>query len=491
MAKDARFDGLFFVGVTSTKIYCRPICPVRAPKEAHCRFLRSAQAAEVAGFRPCLRCRPELAPGNAPVDNGQRIAYLIAKRIEDGALEERAALKSIAKDFALSSRQVRRIISKELGVAPIQFIQTRRLLLAKQLLTETKLQVTEVAYASGFASLRRFNDAFVSRYQMAPTRLRRRAGEGTEPAGCSGALRLQLSFRPPYDWAGMLAFLRARALPGVEWVTNEFYARTVQLGERQGWFKVTMAPARRSLLLEFAPSLTPILPALLGRVRDLFDLNARPDVIFQHLSQDGVLGARVNLNPGLRVPGAFHGFELGVRAILGQQITVKAGTTLAGRLVSALGGPIQTPFPELHRLTPRAARIAGETPENLATLGILLARGRSLMALARVQVSGELSLEGGHYPDPEIAIARLANLPGIGPWTAHYIAMRALRWPDAFPSGDLALRNNLGGVSTKELDAISQAWRPWRSYAVLQVWNQAKPAVHEETKAEPETLISQ
>jgi AraC family transcriptional regulator of adaptative response / DNA-3-methyladenine glycosylase II len=286
LARDTRFDGVFFVGVTSTGIYCRPICPVKPPKEVNCRFYSSAQEAEQAGFRPCLRCRPELAPGNAPVDSAQRIAHQIVRRIEEGMTDERAALEAIAGEFELSSRQMRRIIQKELGVPPIQLLLTRRLLLAKQLLTETKLPVTEVAFASGFASLRRFNDAFSSRYRMPPTRLRKKAVRDPISTNGDETSTVQLSYRPPYDWVGMLSFLKARELKGVEWVTNAFYARTVHIGERKGWIKVTQAKEKNALMLEFTHELTPVLPALLGRVRDLFDLNARPDVISGQLGKD-------------------------------------------------------------------------------------------------------------------------------------------------------------------------------------------------------------
>ena len=351
-ARDARFDGVFFVGVTSTGIYCRPICPVKTPKEANCRFFDSAQETEQAGFRPCLRCRPELAPGSAPVDDAQRIAELIVQRLEEGAIEGNAGLEDIAGQFELSSRQIRRIVQKELGVPPIQLLLTRRLLLAKQLLTETVLPVTEIAFASGFSSLRRFNDAFNGRYRMAPTRLRKKATEGGAAIADSTTSTLQLSYRPPYDWNGVLAFLSARALAGIEWVTSEAYARTVTLGDTRGWIRVTHAPKKRALMLEFTHTLTPALPALLCRVRALFDLNARPDMIAKHLARDARLAVAVKGNPGLRVPGAFNGFEMGLRAILGQQVTVKAATTIACRFVEAFGDPIVTPFPELHRLTP-------------------------------------------------------------------------------------------------------------------------------------------
>ena len=281
---------------------------------------------------------------------------------------------------------------------------------------------------------------------------------------------LQLSYRPPYDWNGVLAFLAARALAGVEHVTNRSYARTVRLGNARGWIRVTQSRHRHALLVEFTDGLTPMLPALLGCTRALFDLDARPDVIGRCLGRDARLAAAVKANPGMRVPGAFNGFELGLRAILGQQITVKAATTIAGRFVQAFGEPVVTPLPELNRFTPLPARIGRASVDDIARHGIVAARARSIIALARMQRSAGICLDGGAHRNPEESIRRLAELPGIGPWTAHYIAMRALRWPDAFPKEDIAVRNNLGGVTAKEAEALSEAWRPWRSYAVMHVW---------------------
>ena len=474
-AHDSRFDGVFFVGVTSTGIYCRPICPAKTPKEANCRFFDTPQEAEQAGFRPCLRCRPELAPGSAPVDDAQRIAQLIVQRLEEGTLDEKAGLEDIADQFELSSRQIRRIVQKELGVPPIQLLLTRRLLLAKQLLTETTLPITEIAFASGFSSLRRFNDAFSIRYRMPPTRLRQKATDGAAAIAENQTSTLQLSYRPPYDWKGILAFLAARALKGVEPVTADSYARTVRLGAAKGWIRVTQSPKKHALMVEFTHTLTPVLPALLARVRALFDLDARPDLIASHLKKDPRLAAAVTANPGVRVPGAFNGFEIGVRAILGQQVTVKAATTIACRFVEAFGDEIVTPFAELHRLTPTPARVAAVRVDAIARHGIIAARARSIIALADAQSSPSLCLDGGTHQNPDDSIKRLTELPGIGEWTAHYIAMRALRWPDAFPKEDIAVRNNLGGVTSREAEALSQAWRPWRSYAVMHVWRMATP----------------
>ena len=472
-SRDARFDGVFFVGVTSTDIYCRPICPAKTPRERHCRFFDTPQEAEQAGFRPCLRCRPELAPGSAPVDDAQRIAQLMVQRLEEGHLDEKAGLEAISSEFELSSRQIRRIIQAELGVPPIQLLLTRRLLLAKQLLTETTLNITEVAFASGFSSLRRFNDAFAGRYGMPPTQLRRRATTDAGAAAAHETSTLQLSYRPPFDWHGLLAFLGTRALEGVEHVTDDAYARTVRLGNAVGWIRVTQARGKHALLVEFTHSLTPVLPPLLSRVRALFDLTARPDVIAKHLGRDPRLAAAVKSNPGMRVPGGFHGFELGLRAILGQQVTVKAATTVAGRCVEAFGDVVQTPFDALRRLSPTPARMALATVDDIARHGIIAARARSIIALAHALESGDVSLDGSAHRSPDDALRTLTALPGIGAWTAHYIAMRALHWPDAFPKEDIAVRNALGGVTATEAEQLSQRWRPWRSYAVMHAWRLA------------------
>ncbi len=466
---DPRFDGVFFVGVTSTGIYCRPVCPAKVPRQENCRFFGSAEAAEKASFRPCLRCRPELAPGNAPVDNAHRIVHLMVQRINEGFADDGVGLDEIAAQFQISSRQLRRIVQKELGVSPIELMQTRRLLLAKQLLTETKLPITEIAFASGFSSLRRFNDAFSRCYRMSPTRLRREGAEPHKAITFGDTSTLQLSYRPPYAWQAILEFLSARMMKGVEFVTDGSYSRTVRLGKCTGWIRVTHAPEKHALMVEFTHSLTPVLPALLGRLRNLFDLTARPDLIAGHLMKDKTLKASVIKNPGLRVPGAFDGFEMAVRAILGQQITVKAATTVACRFAEAFGEEIETPFPELTRLSPLAEQVGKADVDKVAGLGIVSARSRCIIALAQAFSSGSLKLDSG--ASPELAIQQLVALPGIGQWTAHYIAMRSLRWPDAFPKEDIAVRNNLGGVNAKQVEEMSQAWRPWRSYAVIHIWN--------------------
>lgn len=473
-SRDPRFDGVFFIGVTSTGIYCRPVCTARTPKVENCRFFPSAGAAEKASFRPCLRCRPELAPGNAPVDDAHRIANLIVQRIDEGMLDDGAGVETVAARFGWSSRQIRRMVQKELGVSPMELVLTHRLLLAKQLLTETALPIGQVAHASGFSSLRRFNDAFSGRYGMPPTRFRKSAGETGNTTPGAGTLSLRLAYRPPFDWPGLLRFLRARAMEGVESVTADSYLRTMRLGEHSGWMEVRHLPARHALVVELSHSLTPALPALLGRLRHVFDLSARPDVINALLARDPALAGAVAGNPGLRVPGAFDGFELAVRAILGQQVTVKAATTIAGRFAAALGEPMKTPRPGLTRLSPTPCRVAAATVDEIASLGIIQSRSRSIILLAREVAEGRLTLEAG--ADPRRTMEQLVQLPGIGAWTAHYIAMRALRWPDAFPKEDVVVRKALGGVSARRAEELSQQWRPWRSYATLHLWRGAQPA---------------
>ncbi|HET8656013.1 MAG TPA: AlkA N-terminal domain-containing protein [Longimicrobiaceae bacterium] len=471
-SRDPRFDGVFFVGVTSTGIYCRPVCTARTPKEENCRFFPSAAAAERADFRPCLRCRPELAPGLAPVDGARRVASRIACRIGEGMLDDGARLEQIAAEFHMSPRQLRRVVRRELGVSPMELVLTRRLLLAKQLLTETALPVIEIAYSSGFSSLRRFNDAFRGRYGMPPTRLRKKAATAGDP-GDSETLTLQMSYRPPFDWPGLLDFLDERALGGVESVAEGAYSRTVKLGGQTGWIRLGRVPGKSALRVELSHSLAPVLPALLGRLKHLFDLSARPDLIAEHLGRDERLEAAVRRNPGLRVPGAFDGFELAVRAVLGQQVTVKGATTLAGRFVQAFGEPVRTPLPELTRLSPTPERVAVAGVGEVTALGVVRSRARSIIALAGEVASGRLRLVPG--ADPDATIAQLLALPGIGPWTAQYVAMRALRWPDAFPKEDVALRRRLGCASAAEADALSRAWRPWRSYATLHLWRSPVP----------------
>lgn len=475
VAHDTRFDGLFFVGVTSTGIYCRPVCPARTPRRNNCTFHPSAAAAERAGFRPCLRCRPELAPGNAPMDAGGRVAHAAARRIVAGALNDDSGLESLAASFRISSRQLRRIVQNELGVSPVELAQTQRLLLAKQLITETALPMIDVARAAGFGSVRRFNHLFREHYRLTPTDLRRKAGARAD----SDSLRLMLAYRPPLAWRELIGFLADRTLAGVEHVSDDGrysrYSRTVAIGDARGWITVGRCDdaQRDGLALDVSASLVPVLPAVIAAVRQQFDLDARPDVIDAHLSADRRLAGRVRAVPGLRVPGAFVGFELALRAIIGQQVTVKAARTVASRLVAAFGEPldpgIAPPALPLTHHTPSPHRLARATVGQLARLGMPGARAATIRELARAMLDGRVFLDAGD--DPDTVIAELCALPGIGEWTATCIAMRALRWPDAFPHGDLGVRKALDLTRPRELLDAADAWRPWRAYAVMHLWN--------------------
>jgi AraC family transcriptional regulator of adaptative response / DNA-3-methyladenine glycosylase II len=473
-ARDARFDGRFFTGVTSTGIYCRPVCSVRTPRRENCRFFNHAAKAESAGFRPCLRCRPELAP-QAVVwsiqDASSILAHQAARLLDepDGWGETALSVENLAGKLGVSDRHLRRIFEAKLGVSPMQYLQTRRLLTAKQLLADTDLPITHVALASGYASLRRFNAAFVAHYKLNPTQLRR-----TGATASGRGIRVKLGYRPPYDTKAMGAFFKTREVGTIERVSNEddhtSIGRTLRLQSAgktyAGWLMAAFEPARSQLVLQVSDSLCEALPTVIRRVRSMFDLDADPHAINQ------VLHPSFPDGDGLRVPGALDGFELAVRAVLGQQITVAAARTLAQRLADRFGDAIDTPYPGLTRLFPTPAVLALASPDALGALGIVKQRQRAILALARAVADGQLQLNAG--ADVMATIDALTALPGIGDWTAQYIAMRALRWPDAFPAGDVALHKALGVQEQKHparaAEARSQIWRPWRSYAVLRAW---------------------
>ncbi len=468
-ARDARFDGRFFVAVSSTGIYCRPVCTVKPPKRENCNFYPSAAAAESNGYRPCLRCRPELAPGNASVDATTRLAQAAASLMEDGTLDNKG-LDAIVASLGITDRHLRRAFSAEFGVSPVEFSQTQRLLLAKRLLTDTALPVAEVAFASGFGSVRRFNALFKQRYRLRPGQLRRQQRDGESAAIPADVLNFELSFRPPFDWPAISTFLGVRAIGGVEAVEGGCYRRTVRIPgndrEHTGWLAVAMSPVKSTLRVAVSASLAKVLPPVLSRVKALMDLACHPAEVAQTL---GVLAKR---HPGLRVPGAFDGFEMAVRAILGQQVTVAAASTVAGRLAAAFGDPVATPFDTLTTLFPTAARVAVLTPGQIAQLGMPGARARSVVALARAVADGDLVLAPN--ADTEATLDGLRGLPGIGEWTAQYIAMRALSWPDAFPHTDLGVMKALGETSARRVLAAGETWRPWRAYAVMHLWQSLK-----------------
>lgn len=457
LTHDVRFDGAFFVAVSTTGIYCRTVCMARTPRPENCTFHRSAAAAERAGFRPCFRCRPECAPGNAHIDSINRLAAAAAARIEDGALHDRS-IADLAAELHVSDRHLRRAVETEFGISPVELAQSHRLHLARRLLVDSDLPIAEVAFASGFSSLRRFNALFKERYGSTPGEFR----TARSHKAASETLTGEIAYQAPFDLDSLLGFLTLRTSSGVEAVEGARYLRTVRLGKHQGWVVVQPAVSKAVMRVELSASLTPVLPAVFARVKRLFDLGSNTGLIAERL---GELAAP---HPGLRVPGAFDGFEMAVRAILGQQISVKAATTLARRFAAAFGEPIETPFPELTRLSPSADRMAGSELDQLCELGITSARGKSILALAKAVAEGGIKLEPG--VDIERTMAKLKELPGIGEWTAQYIAMRALSWPDAFPHTDLGIYRALGESNPKRVLERAEAWRPWRSYAAMHLW---------------------
>ena len=462
--KNAGFDGLFYVGVSTTGIYCRPICPARKPRRSNCSFFPSPAAAEADGYRPCLRCRPELAPGKSGLDASTRLAETAADLIEDGFMQS-GGVKALAGRLGISERRLRRVFQAEYGAPPIQYAQTQRLHTAKRLLTDSGLPITEVAFSSGFGSLRRFNSVFKDRYGINPSQFRKGAPlKNSEPPA------LHLGYRPPLDWKGMLEFLSQRAVMGVEAVEGQAYRRIVRLTrcgkERTGWIEVYPSTKKNTLAVKIDPGLISVTPSINLRVKRLFDLSCDPTAV------DSALGDLANINPGLRPPGAFDGFELAVRAVLGQQVTVKSARTLAGRLVATFGPKADSPFPELNRAFPAPETIAGLNYNDISQLGIIPQRARAIIQLAAAVSDGGLRLEPGVHPEREIK--KMLVIPGIGAWTAHYIAMRALSWSDAFPNPDVGILKALGSPKPARAMTIANKWRPFRSYAVMRLWASLK-----------------
>jgi AraC family transcriptional regulator, regulatory protein of adaptative response / DNA-3-methyladenine glycosylase II len=480
--RDVRFDGRLFVGVTTTGIYCRPVCPARLPRRENVTFFPSAAAAEEAGFRACLRCRPETSPDMGAWRGAFNAVARALTLIESGALDD-GDVETLAERLGVGGRQLRRLFQSHLGACPIGVAQTRRVLLAKQLIHETDLPMAQVALAAGFGSVRRFNEAFQRRYERPPASLRRRAGtrEG-EPH----SVTLKLRFRPPYDWDAMLSFLAMRALPGVERVTSRGYARTIAIGEDTGTVAVTRAGEDQLAVAVRFPRLS-ALPSILARVRRVFDLGADPQQIAAHLAADSALAPLVAARPGLRVPGGWDGFELAIRAILGQQISVPAAVKLAGKLAAQYGEPLGSRWASegLTLAFPSPARLA---QADLTDFGMPRARARALCAMgAAAAADAELF---GARQSLEDAIAMLRALPGVGEWTAQYIAMRQLREPDAFPAADIGLLRALETSdrvrpTPAELLQRAEPWRPWRAYAAMHLWTADAAKLRENTHARP------
>ena len=499
---DARFDGRFFVAVSSTRIYCRPVCRVKLPKFENCLFFDLAAQAESHGYRPCMRCRPELAPRYLPwttQDASNTLALQAARWLDEPSAwhDSNPSISQLATHLGLSDRHVRRIFEAHFGVSPLQYLQTRRLLTAKQLLTDTDLPIANIALTSGFGSVRRFSDAFMTHYRLKPGQLRKtvRSSDLRAESHLSNSKKdasycsVKLSYRPPYDSQWMLEFFHKRQLKNTEFIASQAndtpatWTFSLKSGTKlyAGWLSAEFLADQPAVLLKVSDSLRDVLPQIIRQVRHLLDLDADPLAINAVL-KDSFMTDKSELTSrftGIRVPGCLNGFELAVRAILGQQVTVAAGRTFTQRLVDAFGSPIDTPFSGLTRLFPTAEALSAASGEALGQLGIVKQRQAAIVALARAVASGELSLHPGVNIDE--TMTKLCALPGVGDWTAQYIAMRALRWPDAFVAGDVALHKAMGLQNqTPPLSPIktaaaaletSQAWRPWRSYAVMRAWS--------------------
>ncbi len=466
LSRDPRFDGKFFTGVRSTRIYCRSICPVPTVKEKNVCYFATAVAAAEAGYRPCLRCRPECSPGTpAWLGTSSTVSRALRLIVESG-LEDRS-VEDLARRLGVGSRHLRRLFIQHLGAPPIAVAHTRRLHFAKKLIDETALSMTSIAYASGFGCVRRFNAAIRKTYNRTPTHIRRLHQQKTVQP--ENQYLFNLRFRPPYHWRGMLGFMAARATPGVETVEGGRYRRSISLNGCHGFFDVSLADEQDSLAVHVQIGDANLLYKIVERIRNMFDLNADWAAIAAGLQKDPALATRMAAAPGLRIPGCWDGFELTTRAILGQQITVKGATTLAGRIARSFGQPVSGGKGLTH-LFPTPEVLADA---NLTAVGVTGKRAQTIHALAQGVCEGHISFD--QIVDPGAFVAQLRNIPGIGPWTAEYVAMRALGEPDAFPNGDIGLLHALGLKTSRELEKRAEAWRPWRSYAAMYLWNTADP----------------
>ena len=473
VTRDARFDGKFFIAVLSTGIYCRPTCPVRTLAESSVRYYPSAAAAAEAGFRPCLRCRPESCPGTPAWLGTSTTVSRALRLIGESGLED-GGVEVLAERLGVGSRHLRRLFLRHLGATPIAVAQTRRLHFAKKLIDETSLPMNQIALASGFGCVRRFNAGIRKVYHRTPTQIRRLARQ--KEIQSENQYLFHLHFRPPYHWRGMLDFLVARATPGVEVVESDSYRRTISLNGSDGYFEVSPDQGRDALLVRIDFGDPHSLFFIIERIRAMFDLNADWLAIVQSLRSDPVLAGRVEADPGLRVLGCWNGFEIATRAILGQQITVKGATVLAGRMVSRFGKPFCGARGLTHLFPPPEVLADAK----LGDIGLTGARAETIQALARAVCGGKINFEG--VVDSDEFLNRLCEIPGIGKWTAQYVAMRALGEPDAFPSSDLGLLRAMALGSSRELAHRAEAWRPWRAYAAMYLWRIGSQCVPRENK---------
>jgi len=468
--RDIRFDGRLFVAVRTTGIYCRPVCPARIPLSKNVIFYATAAAAQQKGFRPCLRCRPETAPDLARWRGTSNSVSRALSLIEMGALDT-GDLEHLATRLGLGERQLRRLFQKHLGASPMSVASTRRVLLAKQLIHESFLPLTEIAFASGFGSIRRFNEVFKQLFKRSPSAIRRSLVADGE-SRCGNEVRVLLRYKAPYDWESMINFLKMRAIPGIETICDDAYCRTVEIGGKRGVVRVRSTSSNALEARVSFPQLS-ALPIIIARLRRVFDLAADPETIENDLAEDSFLAASIRKRPGLRVPGGWDGFELAIRAVLGQQVSIVAAVKLAEKLVLRYGqklAPSEGALDGLTHVFPRSEQLAGV---DLSVLGMPRNRANALSAIARA-VTADPDIFGARRSLEE-AIEQLKKVAGIGESTAQYIAMRALREPDAFPARDLALLRALAhgtGVrpTAQALLVRAEVWRPWRAYAAQHLW---------------------
>ena len=461
LSRDARFDGRFFIGVKTTRIYCRPICPVRTAKEQNVRYFPTAAAAAEAGYRPCLRCRPESSPGT-PAWFGTSTTVSRALRLISENVMENEGVEDLAARLGIGSRQLRRLFLRHLGASPLAVAKTCRLHFAKRLIDETNLPMGQIALAAGFGSVRRFNAAFRNSYKRTPSQIRRFGHSASQRAENEYLFRLH--FRPPFNWQALLEFLARRAIPGVEAVETETYSRTISLNGDAGSLSVSLDPNISALQVRISFPEPRWLFLIIERVRRMFDLGADPNEIAARLAADPLLARRVKATQGLRVPGCWDGFELAVRAVLGQQVSVTGASTLAGRLVRTFGRPINLNPPLTHLFPPPHVLVDAD----VARIGLPKKRAETVRAMARAVIDGRILFTA--IDNVEEFRARLLEIAGIGEWTAQYISMRALSDPDAFPASDLGLLRSASFHSARELAERAEAWRPWRAYAGMYLW---------------------
>jgi AraC family transcriptional regulator, regulatory protein of adaptative response / DNA-3-methyladenine glycosylase II len=471
VSRDARFDGRFFTAVTSTGIYCRPICPAQTPKRANVRFYSSAAAAQAAGFRACLRCRPHLAPGTVQPAGGDRVVDRALRLIASGAADGGAGIAALARRLGVSERHLHRVLSDAIGAGPLTLARMRRLQTARTLIEQTGMPITDVAFTAGYASLRQFNSEVRAGTGRPPTELRRRGAAGHDG---EGAIVLRLGVRPPFDGCALLAFFAQRAVCGVERCSSTSLTRSLSLP--RGAAVVELEPQPAQLVVQLWLDDVRDLGAAVEACRRLFDIDADPDAIAAVLGSDPLLASLVGARPGLRVPGSVDAEEIAIRAVLGQQVSVAQATALASRLTEQLGVPLPQPRHGVDRTFPTAAAVA---EADLEGLGLTRERAATLRRLTVAIASGDIDLTPG--ADVVETSRRLLAIRGIGAWTVTYIAMRGLSDPDAFPAGDLGLRRafeQAGGGDGAALLSRAERWRPWRAYATVHLWNQLSHPAH-------------